>query len=331
MGMPTHITKEDRKAIDYFLRCNWKQIQIAELLGRNKSVISREIRRNSKKDGIYQYGYAHKQYLKRRKWSKYTKRKIIHDKKLRDHILKRLTSGDSPEQISGRIRYEKKMSYVCSETIYTWIYEQEEGIQKLLPFKKNKYRRRRGSKKRAKTRRMNQFRCIETRSVEVDQKTRLGDFEGDTVIGGGKKERLLTHVDRKSGYGFVDLLHTITSEIIQKKTIECFQKLPHSKRHTITYDRGTEFGGDDTIVERGTGMEIYRAHAYHSWERGCNENFNGLLRRFFPKGSSFATLTQADVDEVTHILNHRPRKRLNYLTPHEVFVLGKKVVVEGGV
>ena len=320
--MPTHLTKEERKIIAYCVSCNWKQVRIAELLNRHRSVITRELQRNTRGDGIYQYGYAQGQYGKRRILAKQVLQKIPHDGWLQEQITKGLNEKLSPQQIAGRLRIHYGYTVVCTETIYQYIYSYAPELSSLLPFKRSQYRRKRGTKAREKRRRIQQFRCIETRLLSVAMKEHCGDFEGDTVIGKGKKQRLLTHVDRKSGYALVDIIHEVSSELIQQRTIQRFMQLPSSKRRTITYDRGTEFGGDDSFVEQRTGMSLYRAHPYHSWERGCNENFNGLLRRYFPKGTDFSTLTQADIDVVVHQLNHRPRKRLNYLTPHEVFVEG---------
>lgn len=320
--MSTHLTKEERRAIAYYVSCKWNQTKIAKVLNRHRSVISRELKRNTRDDGSYQYGYAQRQYQSRRTEAKKPHQKILNDPKLQNIIITKLKEDLSPQQIAGRMRLQHGSTIVCMETIYQWIYNHRPDLQPLLCFKKSQYRRKRGTKKRVKKRRLQQFRCIETRPVSVDTKQFLGDFEGDTVIGKGRKQRLLTHVDRKSGYALVDVLHEVSSDIVQNLTIQRFNTLPKDKRRSITYDRGTEFGGDDTYVEQRTSMTLYRAHAYHSWERGCNENFNGLLRRYFPKGTDFSTLLQADLDEVVQRLNHRPRKRLNYLTPHEVFVEG---------
>jgi len=115
-----------------------------------------------------------------------------------------------------------------------------------------------------------------------------------------------------------DKLNVVSAEIVAKKTSERFRKLPKQKRRSITYDNGTEFSHHET-VERKTKTIIYFANPYHSWERGTNENTNGLIRQFFPKRSSFATVTQEQVDQMAKLLNRRPRKKLNYLTPYEVF------------
>lgn len=318
--MYKQLSKEDRRAIDYYIRCQWTHNQIARVLNRNRSVISREIGRNSDADGIYRYGSAHKKYLERRHIIKQGQRKIENDIYLQVYIEKRLLLNDSPEQIAGRLRTLYRKPIICHETIYRWVYTHRPDLCLCLCYKKTKYRRKRGTKKRDKKRRINQFRSIDERPLIVEQKKRLGDFEGDTIIGKRKKQRILTHTDRFSGYGFANLLSIVSSNIIENTTVKIFKRIPRYKRHTITYDRGTEFGGDDTCLERKIKTNIYRAHPYHSWERGCNENFNGLIRRFFPKGTDFSILNQADIDRVINILNHRPRKRLNYLTPYEVFI-----------
>ena len=321
--MYTHLTKEERKAISQYLSCNWEPSRIASVLGKDKSTITRELARNSDK-GKYQYGYADTQSRKRRLESKEKSQKIQNTTKLRTLIIKRLKKRDSPEQIAGRLRH--KGIILCHETIYQWIYTNYKEGMKDLRRKRSKFRRKRGTNKRIYTRRIAQFKSIDERPEAVNNKERIGDFEGDTIIGSSKKSRILTHVERCSGYGIGDLLSIVTADIVNTATAKSFKKLSKKDKYTITYDRGLEFGGDDSIIEKGTGMAVYRAHAYHSWERGCNENWNGLIRDFYPKGTDFDILTQRDIDAVVRNLNHRPRKRLGYLTPHEVFV--KKMVVK---
>ena len=203
------------------------------------------------------------------------------------------------------------------------MYQERPDLQSYLRCQKGKFRRKRGTRKRVKQRRLSQFRSIDERPEVVATRSRLGDWEGDTVMGSERTKRILTHVERRSGYGLGDLLLDVTAVIVQATTTQRMQTFPKCKRKTITYDNGTEFGGDDALLEKNTQTRVYRAHPYHSWERGCNENWNGLLRQFFPKGTDFTILSQNDVDRAVHNLNHRPRKRLHYLTPHEVFVLGK--------
>ncbi len=318
--MQKHLTKEDRKTIDYCLTLSWTYTEIGKRLKRSRSVISREINRNGGMDS-YRYGRAHQRYLALRKEAKIYQLKLTPGSKLSHFVEKLIKKSFSPEQVAGRIRLEYGL-IISHETIYKWIYEFRRDLQKYLRCQKGQWRRKRGTKKREKSRRMKQFKCIDTRPKIIEKRIRLGDWEGDTVIGKNRKNRILTYVDRTSGYATAAVLHKVSSEIVQETTKELFKRFPASKRKTITFDRGTEFGGDDNIIEKFTKTSVYRAHAYHSWERGTNENWNGLLRQFFPKGTDFTTISQKKVSSVVRIINHRPRKRLNYFTPHEVFVLG---------
>lgn len=171
---------------------------------------------------------------------------------------------------------------------------------------------------REKAREYGKKRWIGERPETINQRARIGDWEGDTIIGLERTKRILTHVERKTGYLVADFLPLVSAEIVAQKTVERLKKFPKQKRHSITYDNGTEFSAHE-IIERKTKMTVYFANAYHSWERGTNENTNGLIRQFFPKRSSFATVTKEDVEKVEKLLNRRPRKRLNYLTPYEAF------------
>jgi IS30 family transposase len=296
------------------------------VLGFNKSSITREIASNAS-NGIYGGAAAHRKYLERRSTAKQASRKIENNKKLRAHIKRRLQLRDSPEQIAGRLTQEKILGTLCHETIYQWIFTQQPLLKKHLRRigRKGKYRRKRGTKQREKTRELAKIKRIDTRPAIVEERVRIGDWEGDTVVGKNTADRFVTNVDRLSGYGLLDLVLTATSEKIRVTLKQRFHSLPKEKRHTYTYDNGREIGLEDGDLEKKIGMEVYRAYPYHSWERGSNENYNGLVRDFFPKRSDFATLRLSDVKRVERNLNHRPRKRLGYLTPHEVFVLGRPV------
>ena len=138
------------------------------------------------------------------------------------------------------------------------------------------------------------------------------------MIGKDRKPAILTHTERKSGLILADKLDRAMAEAVKEKTIERFKNFPKDKKLTMTYDNGSEFA-EFELTEREAGFTIYFAYPYHSWERGCNENANGLLRQFFPKKTLFATITQEQIQKAVWLLNNRPRKRLNYLTPYEVF------------
>lgn len=326
--MYKQFNKDSRVELAILLRAGLSRRFCAKQLGFNHSAVIREINKNKDNDGVYRGLYAHKKYLERRKKSKQKYKKIENDIKLRNHIRKRLKKKDSPEQISGRIKNidKENCQNVSRDTIYTWIFKEKPELKKYLRRigKKGKYRRRRGTKQREKQREESKIKRIDTRPEIVEKRERLGDYEGDTIIGKDRTKRLLTNVERLSGYGMIDKVDTVNTENIQSALNKRFIKIPKSKRHTYTYDNGTEIGKEDRDLEKKIGMEIYRAYPYHSWERGSSENYNGLVRDFFPKGTDFANISVDEIKRVERNLNNRPRKRLGYLTPHEVFVLGKR-------
>ncbi|MGM0629094.1 MAG: IS30 family transposase [Patescibacteria group bacterium] len=322
--MYTYFTKESRIALAALRRAGHSSLNCAEELGMDKSSVNRELKRHSCPDGVYRGAKAHKQYLEKRKEAKSASRKIKNDSKLKSHIRKRLKKKDSPEQIAGRNKLNGTYQYVCAETIYQWIFQEEKQFTKYLRRigHKGKYRRKRGTKVREKARDEAKIKRIDIRPPEVEERSRIGDYEGDTILGKDKRKRLLSNVDRFSGYGMLDRLDLVKAEIVRRKTAARFKCIPSSKKHTYTYDNGVELGEEDGELEKMIKMEVYRAYPYHSWERGSNENYNGLVRDFFPKGIDFGNITDKEVKRVERNLNHRPRKRLGYLTPHEVYVLG---------
>jgi transposase, IS30 family len=325
--MYKQFTKEDRISLAVLLRAKHSPRECALELGFNKSSITREVASNRDTDGVYKGAMAHNKYLEKRKKAKKASRKIENNKKLQVHIKNRLKVKDSPEQIAGRLKEKESKHYVCHETIYQWIFNKQPELKKQLRHigRKGKYRHKRGTKAREKVREALKIKRIDTRPPVVEERSRIGDFEGDTVVGKNTSDRFLTNVDRLSGYGMIDMVLSATADKLQAKLEYRFNSLPKHKRHTYTYDNGREIGLEDTLLEKKIGMEVYRAYPYHSWERGTNENYNGLVRDFFPKKTDFAILKPSDVKRVEKILNHRPRKRLGYLTPYEVFVLGRKV------
>ena len=307
------------------LRARHSHQECADLLLIGRSAVTREVGRNKGADGIYRGAAAHRRHLARRKAAKAPYRKIENDGALRTFIKKRLLERDSPEQIAGVIALMKTYQSVSWETIYRWIYTEAPQLKTQLRRigHKGKYRRKRGTKLREQTRDIAKVKRIDTRPSIVETRSRIGDWEGDTLVGSDKVTRLVSNVERKSGYGLLNKLPVVSKETMHASLKKSFRSIPKSKRHTYTYDNGVELGQEDAELEKKIGMDVYRAHQYHSWERGTNENWNGLVRDFFPKKTNFATLTDKDVKRVERNLNHRPRKRLGFLTPHEVFVLGK--------
>lgn len=298
------------------------QDEIATRLGKDKSSVSREIIRNQNLQGKYTAGLADKASRRRRKIGKRQSRKLIKDKKLRRAVFAQLKKKKSPEQIGGKRKRDGK-AYVVHETLYSYIYDYAPNWKQYLRQKKGKYRRRHGTKTREYAREQAKKRRIDERPAIVELRTEIGHWEGDTIRGKEKTTAIATHVERVSGYAVANKLDHATAENLKQKTVRSFARIPEKKKKTETLDNGIEFS-EYELMEREMGMTIYFAYPYHSWERGTNENFNGLLRQYFPKGTPFATITQKDVSRAVRELNHRPRKRLNYLTPYEVFVKGMK-------
>lgn len=319
MASHTQFTLESRIMLSALLRAKVKKKDIAIQLQKDRTTISRECSQNSKPDGTYHAGYAQRLVDYRRVIAKQSSRKIENSLFLQQYIIKKLKKKWSPDEIAGRMKKNKKLVPVSHETIYIWIYTERPELKKYLRCKKGKYRRKRGTKQREKHREEAKKRRIDTRPIAIDERKELGHWEGDTVIGTDRTSAIATHTERVSGYAMAAKLERKTAEAMKETTIKLFKNLPKNKRKTETLDNGTEMSSHKE-TEKGTGMIIYFAYPYHSWERGSNENFNGLLREYFPKGTSFKNITQKDIDYAIHELNHRPRKRLNYYTPHEVFI-----------
>jgi len=306
-----HFTRDDRVKLAVLLKTGITKEEIGRILGKNPTSIRREIQRNSH-CGKYLPGKARKKSKERKT---HRKRKIENDPELKRYILKHLKKYWSPEQIAGRLRKQKVI--ICHETIYQFIIRNKR-LKKYLRCQKGKYRRRHGTVLREKAREYGKKRWIGERPEVINQRARIGDWEGDTIIGAERTKRILTHVERKTGYLIADFLPKVSAEIVAEKIAKNFIKLPKKKRRSVTYDNGTEFSAHERI-EKKTKATVYFANQYHSWERGTNENTNGLLRQFFPKRSSFATVNQKQVNRAARLLNHRPRKRLMFSTPYEIF------------
>lgn len=314
-------TQTERVLLSGYLRAGLNQSRIAELLEKHKSTVSRQITKNPAPNKIgYDARIAHINAKLKRITANQRFRKIESDPWLKDHIREKLKIKWSPEQIAGRLKKKHQITILVHETIYQYIYQVEPSLIKYLRFKKSRYRRRYGTDKRIAERKAKDLkRRINERSEEIESRSRLGDFEGDLIDGANHSGHILTHVDRRSGYLLADKLEKAKAEIIKEITVDKFNRIPKKKRRSITYDNGSGFS-DWEITEKEIEVTIFFANPYHYWERGTNENTNGLLRQFFPKRSSFKDTTQQDIDIAVKLINNRPRKRLNYLTPYEVFM-----------
>lgn len=318
----THIKPAQQVELAVLLRAGLRQSEIALILGKDPSSVSREIKRNKTDENKYNARIARQKTKVRRLKANKRFRKITRNKRLKRYIIRKLRKYWSPEQIAGKLKKKYGKTIVSHETIYRFIYKYRDDLKEVLRCRKGKYKKRYGTGNRERKRKEAEEakkKRIDTRPEIIETRDRLGDFEGDTIVGLNRKDRILTYVDRRSGYLIARIIRNVTAEKVKKYTSDSFRSLSENKRFTITYDNGIEFSAYE-LIERETGMKVYFAYPYHSWERGTNENTNGLLRQFYPKKSSFSDITQEELDKTVHLINNRPRKRLGYLTPYEVFV-----------
>jgi IS30 family transposase len=310
------ITSEERYTIAALRREGFTSAGIARRLRRHRSTISREVRRNSSRwDGSYRPSKAIEKANGRRSRSRRNQHFTRADFAL---VEKRLKQDWSPEQISGHLRLHGELS-ISHETIYIHVWRDKEAGGHLYRHLRcsPKLRRKRHNSYDSRGRLAGK-RHISERPPHVENRRTVGHWEIDTVVGKGAPDCVTTLVERKTGYALIRKLADRSMLGTSKRTKNLIRRAPDQFK-TITADNGTEFH-DYESVERATGVKFYFATPYHSWERGSNENLNGLLRQYMPKRTSQAGITQRDCDRIAKKLNTRPRKRLGYRTPEECFL-----------
>jgi len=307
----TQLTQEERYQIYILKKAGYSQTEIAGLVERDKSTISRELRRNRGLKG-YRPQQAHN--LARRRRDEKAQPRI--EDPVWQQVEALIREAWSPEQIAGRIAMEQGVS-ISHEWIYQYIYADKRSSGDLYRYLRcQKARRKRYGHYDRRGCIPNRV-SIDERPAMVDSKRRFGDWEGDTVIGKGHRGALVTLVERKSLYTVIRSVLHKTAEAVRHAIGEGLAPFI-DRTHTITYDNGREFA-DHEGMARDLAARIYFAHPYASWERGLNENTNGLIRQYFPKARDLTTVTQREIEKVMDKLNHRPRKSLGYRTPYEVF------------
>lgn len=316
-----HFSIEEREYIQQALWERKSLRSIALHLNRSPSSISRELKRNNPvRTTVYTPRIAQEKAIKKR--SSRGRYERLKNEVTRDYVVNHLKLGYSPEQISGTIKKDK-IGNISHEAIYQYIYIQiyRDGYGYVRPNKedlriylrrKKKRRTHNGLRKTTKLERIS-GKSIDIRPHIVATRKRLGDWEGDTVESCDHKPGINTLVDRKSGYVLITKVKDKTSP----STVEAMKKLISFPCHTVTLDNGSE-NTNWKDMEEATHASIYYAHPYHSWERGTNENTNGLIREYFPKKTDFTKVSDEEIAKVEYILNTRPRKRLNWSTPLQV-------------
>jgi len=289
------------------------QTEIAKKIGVDKGTISRELKRNEGKRG---WRPKQAQLFRDERRQAYTNGKCLSLDEWAE--VERLIQEDlSPEQAANRLELEGVLK-ISHETIYQHIYaDKRNGGDLHQHLRSQKPRRKRYASGQERRGTIKNRVSIDERPEIVAQKTRIGDWEGDTVIGKNHKGGLVTLAERKSRYllaGHIRSKHAVGVTAVTTRLLTPYK----DKCHTITFDNGKEFAEHEKIAAE-LKADIYFANPYHSWERGLNENSNGLLRQYFPKGIELTNITEEQVQEAAMRINHRPRKALGFRTPHEVF------------
>ena len=312
-----HLTEGQRYEISAMLQAGFTRSAICERIGKEKSVLSRELRRNcDKRSGIYYAALAQRKYESRKK----EKRKFVHfTEEIKHKVINELCADFSPEQIVGRAKVmgEKCVSH---ETVYRFVWADKKRGGRLYRHLRNKGKKyhKRGLYK--STRGIIKERAgIEERPNIVDEKVRIGDLEIDTVIGKNHKGALLTITDRVSLMEWIVKLSGKNASELASNTVRVLKPF-ESQLYTITSDNGKEFA-EHKYISSSLKIDFYFARPYRSYERGCNENANRLIRQYIPKKTDFYEIDNQYVKYVQDKLNSRPRKKLNFLTPHEYFLL----------
>lgn len=332
-----HLTIKERELIQLMLWQKQSVRAMAKELNRSPSSISREINKNRRSDGkrFYIPRAANDKAVKNR--SKRGREKRLKNDRVRDYVIKHLKLGWSPEQISKTIKNStgETISY---EAIYQYVYAQihrdgyglvKRDHEDLRPYLARR-RKRRNQKGMRKSHRVDKgpLPSIENRPKEVDLRIDIGHWESDLIISQQSKFKLKTINERVSGVVLIEKIKNGTIKESNKAVIKRLSNIPKKQRQTLTMDRGSENLGYQEIEEK-LDMNCFYAHAYASWERGSNENLNGLIRRFLPKKTNFSAVSDEQIKQIEYLLNSRPRKRLGYKTPFEVFYNMTGVALQG--
>lgn len=317
-----HFTPVDRGKIEVMVKQGMSHQAIADEVGFHRTSIARELRRNSTQ-GSYDAETAQKHYRRRRRACRPAS-KLAGNTPLRDYVAEKIAEEQwSPELVAGRldIDYEDAPEMrVCHETVYQAIYRNGHYLDFLrqdLPQARPK-RRKRGQGKKRRGPGIANRRSIAERPAHVEDRKELGHWEGDTLVGKKQDGFAVTLVERSSRLVVANKTQTKAAREVQQAVIQALENYPTSWVKTITFDNGTEFSNHPAMA-RELGVSIYFADPYSAYQRGSNEQVNGLIRRYLPKSTRLSTVTQEQLDYIVEKINNRPRKCLGYRTPNEVF------------
>jgi IS30 family transposase len=313
---------EERIVIQTLLKEKRSKSYIANKLNRARSTITREVNKWIQKPSeSYDAKLAHWCVIDDNH-NKRTQGKIDLNPSLKRYVYKGLLNNWSPEQISGRIKKDfpnDQIMCISHEAIYQHIYSRPQAkmnkkLIALLPYHKSRRWSTKGSAKRKHI--IKNRTCIENRPEYIEERKEIGHWEGDLIIGVKHGSAIGTLVERKTRFTYIVKLANKRSNTVTLAFSKALNTLDDNWRKTLTYDNGVEMAYHQKLTAQ-TGMDVYFAHPYSSWERGTNENTNGLIRRYLPKGTNFHQITKKQLKNIQHKLNNRPRKILDYKTPLE--------------
>ena len=322
----TRLTNKERESISRGLAQNRAIREIAKGIGRSPGTIVREIQRNSGKSGYCAFSASQRAKTAAASRKK-GKSKIAKHEGLRKYVFEKLKAEWSPREISERIKMEYPWDItmqISHEAIYQYIYILPRGELKQTLIKalrqEHKYRRvQKGGKPEENRGKIANMLSIEERPAEIADRTVPGHWEGDLILGKYKRSALGTLVERTTRYTILVPLGAQKDALsVRKAYADAFKTVPEELRKTLTYDQGKEMSQHEQFTI-DTGIQVFFAHPGSPWERGTNENTNGLIRQYFPKGTDFTQVSVEDIKEAQRKLNDRPRKVLNYYKPDEVF------------
>jgi transposase, IS30 family len=311
--MAHHLTLEERERLAHFKSVGLSRGEIARRLKRHPSTISRELSRNGQRHDYWPIA-AQRKAQDRRRTRSFTRK--MDRSEVNQFVREGLAKYWSPEQIAGRARRQfprQPKRRISHQTIYTWI-DQDESRVHWEDFLRHRGKKRTQPEKRGQiVERVD----VAGRPKIVAQRRRFGDWEGDTVVGRRRQGGVVTLVERKSRYTLVCKVRNLKSRTVRYAIKRKIQAVPQSWRKTMTFDNGKEFA-EHSRLGKQLALAIYFAKPYAAWQRGTNENTNGLLRQLYPKGTDFLKVRPSALQETQNNLNNRPRKCLGYRTPAEV-------------
>ena len=317
------IKQDERDFIAHYHAKGLSHAEIGRRIGRNKSTISRELRRNG--SGVYDVYLAHKAQARasiRKQES--GQRPRLKDPRIKRYVIRKLKAGWSPEQISGDLKQNHPSLSISHEAIYQFVYDKETlrnmNLKDCLP-RANRIRRPRGHSRKHTKSHIPRRVSIDDRPKYIDQRKQIGHWESDSMVSRASKTSVVIILERATRYVRLAKVKANQAREVSSAINRRLGRLPGSVRRTITYDNGSE-NIEHERVNKVLGTSSYFCNPYHSWEKGSVENTVGLVRRFLPKKTDIAKITKEQIKKIENRLNHRPRKCLNFKTPYEVFTSG---------